>query len=1365
MAANMNNVPYPELGQLIRQSREALNVKQPTLAIQLDVIQQTVSAWERGRSRPRRSALSSLSLRLGITEDQLVEAGRYRVSDNSVSLPVSPLSRTLPLGILPEERFEDLLVEIMQLIFPNGQSHLFGGRGHKQDGIDILATSGGVNIGTAQCKRHKEFGPAAVRKAISAVTIEAPKNYLFLSREVASTQARQEANRHPKWELWDGQDISRYIRTLSTEVAVRIVDTYFPGYRESFLGVANPSPWLFAEEYFDVTQNMLFNHAWTFTGREKELAEFATSAFATNSSLSIVIGSGGLGKTRFLKALCEVAPSDFQVRILSGDSQVTTADFELLPQVLNLTVMIDDVHEIANISETISGIWRRNSKANIVLAARPYGRQYLKSELEQKGLFPEASVEIELKDLSFEDASILAREALGEEISERVVRRLAGLTADFPLITVVGGTLIRQKKLSPSALEQSDNVQSTILHRFNDVLVAAQSSEDPSLRRSVLSALSVLQPFRSNDQTARESLVDIVGKPFDELQRQIRSLEESGILRRRGSSIRIVPDLLGDIILTRAAFDDQGFESTGYLERIEPLVQGDCKKHLFINASRVDYQILNQNDSNGGLAAPLWNSYIRRIMKGDLIERRALLETLEQVAYFQAERVLEIIHWVIENPTTLIKDENRVWSGIYENDYSIVLNTLPSLLKRAALHSEILPEALNILWTLAQLEEPSKSRRSESAIEAIKHLAKIESAKPIWFIDQIIDTASTWFSETRRISPFEALQPILATEGEEIQGDGYVYRIRTYALKPKAVVRVRQRTIDIAFDELSSSNLQCAGEAVKFIELAIRYSPGSHINGSLYDEWTAIFVDTISSLGDIVCDSKLDPAIIVSICKILRWHVDFGTGPAHDAAKDLVDSLPDDIDSKFAFALHGNWESFFNASNDEIGLIKLDIDAYIQNVISDLTHLTDDEVFNLLTVRLKAEKEVFKSAAISSTTFVAALIKKRPGIMSIIISTLQEGHSSNYDSLLPTILSTYATVDPIAALNYIKSFIAGESVLRRRVAVQALSQHRFDRDLQPGELDLILDLAKDSDRVVRLSIAQSIRAIAFKAPEESKRIFTAFNFEDDTELANTLFVAFDKTDGLSWSDFTSSELEVLSQNLIAVPQIDSIWIIRALADRSGLDPIWIVELLKARVMRSENAGRDYGYRALPFSWNAELQIRGTKQFMPIIQEVLKWIAEVQDSNYRREQRAGLFAAIVGDFGTDVVQFLTDELEKGRKELSKAVAAVLSHASRSFVWEHSESVVKAFRSIQSLGDDAISSLRSALWSATTLGFRSGTVGEPFPESIEQRDRSQEIARSLRLGSVEQNFYLDLVKNAERDIKRDSELDLSDDGRMW
>ena len=71
---------------------------------------------------------------------------------------------------------------------------------------------------------------------------------------------------------------------------------------------------------------------------------------------------------------------------------------------------------------------------------------------------------------------------------------------------------------------------------------------------------------------------------------------------------------------------------------------------------------------------------------------------------------------------------------------------------------------------------------------------------------------------------------------------------------------------------------------------------------------------------------------------------------------------------------------------------------------------------------------------------------------------------------------------------------------------------------------------------------------------------------------------------------------------------------------------------------------------------------------------------------------------------------------------------------------------------------------ALYSATISGIRSGTPGEPFPETIE-RDKSRDIAKDLPAGSIERRFYTDMAKSADRDILHDIDDDLHSDGRAW
>lgn len=1361
-------VMYEALGQLIRERREALGLDQAALAAQLGVGQQAVSGWERGQSRPRRAMVRALAQVVGVDEAVLLDAGAYR-SAPTVRLPVRPLTRALPLEELTEDRFEDLLAEVMTTLHPGGHATRYGGRGHKQHGIDILVAAGGTNLATGQCKRHREFGPTAVGEAINEVTIPAPKNYLFLSRLTASPAARKEAGKHASWELWDGEDISRYIRNLPRERAVRIVDTYFPGHRESFLGVSSPGPWLHPEEYFDATRTTIFNHEWSLAGRQDQLGELVGAGYRADATLAFVTGAGGIGKTRLLKALADAAPAAAKVRILAGDTHVSAADFELLPHEGELTVIIDDAHELTEATGIVAAIWRRNPHTKIVLATRPYGLRSLKERLARHGLLPVPHTEVTLDELNFDEATALAREALDGKAPEAVARRLATLTNDSPLATVVGSVLIKQGQLEPSALEQDENIRFHIMRGFRDALVNDPLAFDPPTRRAVLDALAVLQPFRINDTAARESLSAIVGKPYDELHKHLRSLENAGILRRRGQSLRIVPDLLGDVILTEAAFDDTTPLGTGYLARIEPLVTGSGIEHLFINVSRVDWQVRNMDNRAPSLADSLWDAFLARIETGDMIDRRTMASTLAKVAYFQPERTLKVTRWLIDNPTDRLDGEHAAWRTFLATDYSSVLQALPPALKLAAMNEATLPEALNQLWELAQRDERPINQHPEHALRALRDLVEFAVAKPIWFNDQILDIASTWFVDGQRLSPFDVLEPMLATEGEDSRLRGHTITFQPYSLNPQSIMRVRQRLIDLAFEELASSNLRRSAAAAKILKSAIRYPTGllgRPVSSDEREGWTPGFVETIERLGAIAAAGGLDPAVVVSIRDALYWHENYGDGPAHDAAERAVDSLPNGVEALLALTVHDGWGRLIRDRGDNFEAMEAKRLEVIQAVIDGLAGLPDDEVVSLLIARLRADREVHGPTEGYPAPVVAGLIKDRPTLAHAMLEHVRATPGpSDLDPVLPVVLGAFAEHDPTAALESIKELLGTASADRRRTVSQAIGWNRGHRELHPGELDLLLQLAADPDVAIRRNVARAAQLLARIQTAEATRLLATLRFGDDESLADDIFMSFRDELGISWENFSELELGLIRQDLIALPGIGGYAVSQALAARSATEPAWVIGLLQDRIRFAESLDSVREYAALPYSWDNDLQVRDTPDFLPSLSGILNWIAERLDSYRRRTLGADLFAAVAHGYDLQVIKLLETALESGAEEPTRAVAAVLHEAPRTLIWERPDFVRTALHAADRLGAEVLREMRGALWAATTSGVRSGTPGEPFPETIEQREKSRDVAKDFPAGSIEKRFYTDVANSADREILSEIEDDLPTDGRAW
>jgi hypothetical protein len=1308
--------------------------------------------------------LPQLAGALGIDEFSLVEAGVYRGESSTPSPASRALARALPLSELPEERFEDLIAELMDLMFETGHASRFGSRGHKQDGIDVLVAHAGGFVAVGQCKRYATFGPGAVKKAIEEVTLTAAKYYLFLSRETATPAARKEAAKHPGWELWDGEDISRFIRNLPLDRSVRIVDTYFPGHREPFLGVATPAPWLTPEEHFDVARSSLFNHEWQLVGRGPLVDALIASAFAPDASLAFLIGAGGMGKTRILKATIESPHAERSVvRILPGDTNVVSSDFEFLPTDDGLTIIVDDAHELQNPSAVVGGIWRRNSSASIVLATRPYGRRSLKEALAQGGLLPAELAELEIDDLDLSDAMLLAREALGEDHSEAAVRRLAQLTTDSPLATVVGGTLISRGKLTVDSLEQDANVRDQIMRGFHDGLVHDSSAADPHTRSAVLDAIAATQPFRLNDTNFRDMLSAIVGRPYDELRKHLRALENAGILRRRGEALRIVPDLLGDVVLADAAMDIIDGSDTGYLARMQRVATGPGAENLFVNINRVDWQVRDRRRDAPSLTDSLWSAFQRRIASADLIDRRSLAGLLAKVAYFQPARSLTITRWLIDNPSTHLSAEHEGLRHWIARDYTHVLEALPLILKYCAMTLDTLPEALQQLWRLAADDVRPLNSTSEHPIRILRDLAEISIAKPLAYNKRIVDVARGWFADVTPHSPFEVLEPMLATEGHESSFRAHTLTFRPFSLEPSSVRTVRQQVIDLAFEELRSADLKRAAAAVKAIQHALRYPTGTfgrEVTTEERDAWTPEFVETIEQLGQ-ATQADIDPALFVAIRDALYWHQNFSTTATQPAAEQAVALIPDDLAAQLALAIHDGWGRLIRDRGDDYEAMERKRRDRDDRALAGLADRKDADVVDLVANRLTADAEAYGSIGGSPEQLIARLVEARPRLADQMLAKIHATlYPSAFDRVLPAILAAVAKRNAAEAVKEARAIFAGESVERRRAVSMALGTYRGRRGTSADELRFLFAIAVDPDIAVRRNVIRGALAL----PRASAlQIIASVRFADSSALADDIFMCFGREDGVGWRDFSESQLERIRANLVEVGDISGHFVTEAFIERSASEPSWVLGVLRDRISHAEQMESLDGYQPIPFDWAGRLRIRESPDSIAILRDLLTWIAEDPQSWIRSKMGGDLFAASSGPFDDEVIELLADALNSGSPQIVAAVASVLHDAPRTLIWDRPDFVQTAIRAAERLGPDGRAVI-GGLWGATTSGLRSGTPGEPFPETIEQRDRSLEIAKQLPHGSAEAKFYLDIADSAMRDIARELNEDAID-GREW
>jgi transcriptional regulator with XRE-family HTH domain len=1357
----------------IRYAREAKGWDQGELARRLRVSQQTVSRWERGQARPRSDVLAALSSALGIELDDIVAASaeRSREATASGAVPVAPLVPTLPVDKLPWDRFEHFVADLAHQLYRGADAHLVGGQGHTQDGIDVAVQDSDRIVATFQCKRHAEFGPAKVAAAVEAVDIEAQQHHIVLAR-VASPQARKEIAKHPAWRLWDIHDVARIVRTqLDREAAIRLVDTYFPGWRERFLGVRSPGAWLTPGDFArPLTTSGLFTHRWPLVGRDEALDAIRGRLMSGMVPAALVVGRGGIGKTRLLIEVarqCEDAGS--AVRFLGARTVATAEAVEQLPDDADLIVVIDDAHDRDGLGEILAALRRYKASARVVLGLRPYGELAVAEQLRRAGIDAGDCFRWQLEDLTPDDASRLAAEVLSDQTSRAIARRVGELAPDCPLIVVLAARLIRDGRLNPTSLETDEEVRSRVLGLFHDVLV--DSGSDSVMRRDVLGAIAATQPFRVSDPESRRALEQLVGEPYDRILPLIRGLEDAGVMLRRGNSLRIVPDLLGDVILARACYDEHAGIATGYLGRVREAADHASLRNLFVNASRLDWQIGTGGRRAPSLADELWDLVDREFEDAGIGVRLDLLEVVERAAIYRPDRALRLARWAAVHPTHRV-EHSELTAVLPTPTYDRVLHQLPAVLRQVVVHPDHLRDGVDLLWDLAQADDRPPHAHPDHALRVLTDLAAIQPGKPLRYTIEVVSAVARWLdaSPPGVRSPFDVLDEVLSTEGFTVTSTPRAVQLTPFLLDPDQVRDVRAKVVDLALREAASQDPRRAVRGVKAIEGALHYpvGMGQPVSPSVRDRWMPDFADGLRRLRPIAAQPA-DPVVAIAIRRALRWHAGDGGSDAHSEAQATLAALPTDLVHEIALALHDGWGHLVDGLNTdwhEAERARLERFESVAAMAADT--YTDDELVDVIAHRLRTDRAVFAGEG-HPAPFLRMLARKRPALAGGLSKLAVDDPADDVVTDLPDVLAGLADSDCGAdALPLVRRLIATGDIRVVRAAAYSLGWRRSRIELLDDEEDVLTALAAHEDEAVRRSVAHAAGLVARSDRAAAIRLLTIIPFADSPFVAADVLSTFELRAPLRWAELDPSDAQRFLDQLVACPTIKAPEIQQFLVRLGDSQPRAVVDVLTARVDRAADRPEAWreGREPLPYVPHQPFVSAGHPERPVLLAHVRDWIASHAESSTHRYWGPMVFGAIAGEYDDTVL----DVIERGLStptEASVAVAAsILRSAPRTLALDRVEFVRRVLAAGEAVGGDAANELGGALHIASTNGLRTGIPGQPFQDDVEQRDRAEEIAATLPGGSIEQRFYRSLARSATDFMRWASEIDdKQSDHRDW
>jgi len=1358
------------LGEVLRAARVEKGWDQAQFARQLGTVsQQTVSRWERGTSRPRRAMIPEIAGVLGLEAGKLLDAmsGAQLPSAGS-GLPVRPLLSELPLGMLAEDVFERFAAELAELLFPHPDVvHGYGSRGDKQFGIDVEVSHPVCPPTGIQCKRTEAFGPADVRDAVKALTLDVCECIIFLSRK-ASPGARQEVAKHPGWQLWDRIDLSRKVRSLPDKVAaIRLVDSYFPGYREAFLGVGKPSPWESTEVFFRPLSGMpVFTHGWGLVGRDRELGVLTALFQDPVRRVALVVGPGGIGKSRLVRqfGLDVARPGTAAVLFAAADTPVESVQFEELPRSGPLAVVVEDAHARSDAAAIAQGVLRIRSDAQVVISVRPYALADLQNALRRVGIYPDDCLMVAVDELSVPDAVVLAREALGEGARPGLAEWLGGIAPDCPLIIVVAAALISRGSVDPARLYASDRIRVEIMQAFRDAMTAGVDTGDPDVRREVLNAVAAFQPCKVDDETFQAAMSAVTQRPFDQVVPYLSALEDAQVLQRRGTSLRVVPDLLGDAVLAGACVHAGSGAATGYLDRVYRAADGVALMHLFVNGSRVDWQVRRDRIGRDSLVEPLWEYLNSQFAGSGINGRYTLLATVKKVAAFQPVQTLELARWALAHPVGGDDAYDRTAAGLPGLNDQDVRKGLAPLLENVAYNFSHLGEAADLLWQIARTDTRKPNQFPDHPIRVLSRLMEYAPTTPLAYQEELLAVATRWLDQPDiadlPYSPFDVLDVLLATEAVVQSSDGLSFTMRSFPVTPGVVQDLRGQVIDLAFAELRSSDIRRAVRAARTIGVSL-IGPGPAFNRvpdqEEKDRWTPGFVAIITRVGA-VADTELDPAVVIALREALRWHYQHSSTETRTAAQEVWRALPDTADHRLALVLHDSWGTLLG-DDEGSGYQQEEKDRLFSALVAEITTAwPGTELVDRLEQRLASEHLAFGNAAAHSSFFIWTLTQEKPFIADELCRRVLQDHHSILRDLIPAALGRLLEARPADGLVRARELLDTADLAIVRSVANALGWGRGRRtSLLDGEADLLRSLIRHDDPVVRTYAVAAGRPLSQEYLALAAELITTVRFADSPKLADEVAATFTGRGYLRWNDLPGRQARAMISQLADCSSIDGYHVNMLITEICSQTPETAADLLMRRVEVWEQTENVLAYDPLPRLWHHRPSFAAYSQYGYLLRKVHQWMAKSVQSWRRQHAGSELFALIAGSFGEEVLNVLREALASGDTAQVKAVGSILRNAPRALLWDQVGFVSLALSSAQRYGPDGVQAVAGGLHALAFNGMRHGTPGQPFAEDTEQREKSAEILAQLPRKSVEAEFYHALMESAEHHIQREAELD--------
>jgi Domain of unknown function (DUF4062) len=942
-----------------------------------------------------------------------------------------------------------------------------------------------------------------------------------------------------------------------------------PGARRTFMSQAE---WLENKEVSD----RLFDFNQTLRGRREDITALDTFDRSANQHIAVLVGKGGMGKTRLLRAWAEIQ-SQREVLILRDRGVWNSDTYKEVP-VGKILLVCDDAHRSDNLDNVLvllKDLLRAGRDVKCLLSLRPSGYDRVREALSSRFDTNEIEWLKELQELGRSDNKHIAGEVLGK--NSQYVDWLVKLSRGNPLVTVIGGRLI-SRGADLNKLTTSEEFRSAVFDKFLEELGA----EDKQVRR-LLQLIAAVSPLPANTETFRSGAESfpLLTMRAEEIALELARLERKGLLARTHRSIRIAPDVVSDYLLEEACLDPS-HAATGFEKLVFKQFKDSFLSNLLQNLGELDWR-LGETTVGANLLRDVWDEISSDFLQADAYGRVQLLRAVQPAAVFQPTAALRLIGFGLSNPV-----ESSPGPAIFEYGQQEVLQAFPPILNSIAMHPDHTEKAVRLLWGLTKNDFRPRSQWPGHAARVLEELASYHMYKPVRFNELILDIIEALVLEKdaflREFTPLDMLDKLLEREVDLTETSGMAISLSSFPLNYTTVKGLRLRVISLCKALLLGDDPKAAVRSARSL-LGILHGFLPKFGRSLQAEELAWQNDERLAVLDIFRETFSDVGVAIrrEVLAALRSMISWGRDDSQivKEATQLFLSLPQNDDLLLLDALlTGDWE--LDKHGEEWTPATARRQEQIRRAEEILTAQANDvsgQVGKL--AALYETTETYGLQTLGGATFVDKLCLRPDFLLAFVSHIFSQDCPPGLSFLMQVALNRARSLDPefyrtigVASASHPNPIVA-------RGAAAGL--HTIDvRHGIPEDVDVLQSLGGHLDDTVRLNVLGALRFLATDTRFSSKAVDIALSVDlkRNIQLADEFCEIFG-IHGVGPAVLSSEQLKCAFRKLIPIGKLDRYNIEHFISWASSAHLETTIDFFLERINLAVKDQKTTDYRPLP----------------------------------------------------------------------------------------------------------------------------------------------------------------------------------------